>query len=379
MNYKSTFLCVLILLCPKISAAIPSLPLAHSKPKVSTTAPFALIEDYHTGEVLFEKNADVSMAPSSMTKMITILILFDAVTKGALSWNTPIIISPNAAKQEGSRMMLIPQQHVKLEDILKGIIVCSGNDASTAFAESYSGSEEEFAHYMNQVARSIGVTQSHFMNASGLPHPQHKSTCRDLAKIARHLIRTFPDYYGKYFSLKEYTFNKIRQWTRNLMVRRGLADGVKTGSTQAGGYGMVTSAQRNGQRFLVVINGTKSETERFQQASTLLNWAFTHFASVCILNETEVFKRIPVHHTNEYVGLITPVPIAVCFPRSQLKASKVQIVYYDRVHAPVKKGQLLGEVRFILPNQEKKMFGLYADRDVVIDGWWRKLLYRFIP
>jgi D-alanyl-D-alanine carboxypeptidase (penicillin-binding protein 5/6) len=376
MNHFCTLCTTLVL--AGASIANPTLPLANSGPKVATTAPFALIMDYHTGGVLFAKNATLPMPPSSMTKLVTILILFDAVRKGTFSWDTPLIISPNAAKQEGSRMMLIPQQQVQLEDLLKGVIVCSGNDASTAFAESYSGSEEEFAKHMNHVARDIGATQSHFMNASGLPHPQHKTTCMDLAKIARYLIYNFPEYYH-YFSIKEYTFNKIRQWTRNLMVRRGLADGMKTGKTEAGGYGIVISAERHHQRFIVVLNGTKSEAERFQQASTLLNWAFTHFASVCVLKEKDVLKRIPVHSTQQRVGLISPVPIAVCIPRSKLKASKVQIVHYNTVHAPVKKGQLLGEVRFIIPGQEKKIFGLYADRDAVLDSWWRKILHRITP
>lgn len=369
-------LCTLVLAGAGI--ANPGLPLASSGPKVATTAPFALIEDYHTGKVLFEKNASLPMTPSSMTKMVTILILFDAVRKGALNWTTPIMVSAHAARQEGSSMRLVPGTSVTLEELLKGIIVYSGNDASTAFAEAYSGTEDLFATHMTTVAHTIGANHSQFFNASGLPHPSHTSTCFDLAKIARYIIKEFPEYYH-YFSLKEYTYNKIQRWTKNLMVRRGLADGVKTGSTQAGGYGMVTSAQRNQQRFIVVINGTKSEAERFQQASTLLNWAFTHFASACILKEKDTLKRIPVHHTQEFVGLVTPVSIAICIPRSKLKESKVQIIHYNTVHTPVKKGQLLGEVRFIVPGQEKKIFGLYADRDVALDAWWRKLLYRIIP
>lgn len=357
-----------------IVSAISIAPRKLEYPLVSTSAPFALVMEYHTGEVLFNHHGQTPMVPSSMTKLVTSFVLFDAVRKGQFSWDSPIFVSQNAAKKEGSRMMLIPNQQVSLKDINLGIIVCSGNDACTAFAEAYSGTEESFAQHMNTVAQKLGATNSNFMNASGLPHPQHKSTCLDLALITRQIIKQFPEYY-LYFRLKEFTFNKIRQWSHNLMVRRGFADGVKTGKTDAGGYGMVASAERNGQRFIVVLNGTKSESERFQQSKTLLDWAFSQFVSVTIVKNGTVFKEIPVLGTEHVVGAYSPVFIGACIPRQQLKDAKVKIVHYNTVRAPVRKGQVLGEINIVFSDKSKKTFGLYADRDIVISPWWRRALY----
>ena len=346
----------------------PVIPLIH------TSAPFALVMDAYSGTIVFNKNANVPIAPSSMTKLLTLYIFFDALRKGHFQWDSSIFVSENAAKKEGSRMMLIPHQNVLLKDLILGIIVCSGNDASTAFAEAFSGSEANFALHMNKVAKTLGAQNTHFMNASGLPHPQHTSTCQDLAYITRRIFQEFPQYYA-YFKLKEFTFNKIRQWTKNLLVRKGLADGVKTGKTESGGYGIVASAEKEGQRFIVVLNGMKTEQERFHQTKELLNWAFSRFITVRLFEANTVIKEIPVFALNRKVGLYSPSPIGVCIPKYKLKDVKVKIVHYNGVFAPVYKGQPLGEIQILIPDTPTKLFKLYANQNVILSNWWRRALY----
>ncbi|ETZ07565.1 D-alanyl-D-alanine carboxypeptidase DacC [Holospora obtusa F1] len=340
-----------------------------------TSAPFGLVMSADSGEIVLDKNSDALIVPSSMTKLLTLYILFNSVRKGHFHWDSSIFVSLNAAKKEGSRMMLIPNQNVLLKDLLLGIIVCSGNDASTAFAEAFSGDESHFAEHMNQVARALGAKKTCFMNASGLPHPNHKTTCKDLACIAHKIFQDFPEYYS-YFKLKEFTFNKIRQWTKNLLVRKGMADGMKTGKTEAGGYGIVASAQRDGQRFIVVLNGMKTEQERFHQASALLNWAFHRFRTVKLFKMNSVVKEIPVLGLNKKIGLYTPKPIAVCVPKHQLKDVKIKIIHYNGVRAPVRKGTLLGELQIFIPEKPQQIFGLYSDQDVILEHWWKKILYK---
>lgn len=344
-------------------------------PLVHTSAPFALVVSADSGEVLFDKNSSAFIVPSSMTKLLTLYILFDAVRKGHFQWDSSLFVSKNATQKEGSRMMLIPHQNVLLKDLVLGIIVCSGNDASTTFAEAFSGSEPQFAQHMNQVAKGLGAKNTHFTNSSGLPDLEHKTTCQDLACIALRIFQDFPEYYP-YFKSKDFTFNKVRQWTKNLLVRKGIADGMKTGKTQAGGYGIVASAQRNAQRFIVVLNGMKTEQERFHQAGSLLNWAFDRFVTINLFKMNSVVKEIPVFGLNQKVGLYTPKPISICIPKYQLKDVKVKIIYYNGVYAPVRKGELLGEVQVLIPEKPKKVFHLYGNRDVILKSWWRKVLYK---
>ncbi|WP_243397282.1 D-alanyl-D-alanine carboxypeptidase family protein [Holospora curviuscula] len=352
--------------------ALPKFPT--SPPLIYTSAPFALVMDAHSGAILLDKNANVPIPPSSMTKLLTLYILFDAVRKGHFQWSSSIFVSQDAAKKEGSRMMLIPHQSVLLKDLVLGIIVCSGNDASSAFAEAFSGSEAQFALHMNRVAQALGAKSTYCVNASGLPHPQHKSTCQDLAWIARRIFQEFPQYYP-YFKLKEFTFNKIRQWTKNLLVRKGLADGIKTGKTESGGYGIVASAQRKEQRFIVVLNGMKTEQERFQQTNALLNWAFSRFITVKLFDANTVVKEIPVFALNKKVGLFTPCSIRVCIPKYQLKDVKVKIIHYNGVYAPVYKDKPLGEIQIFIPDAPKQVFKLYSTQEIILKSWWRRALY----
>ena len=261
---------------------------------IDTKADNAIVIDFNTNEVLFEKNADVLVPPASMTKIMTIYAAFHRLENTNLSINDSCIISPRAYKMGGSRTFLEIDDKVSINDLLKGIIVQSGNDASVALAECLAGTESDFANLMNVYATKLGMQNTNFINSSGWPEDNHYSTVRDLALLSNSLIKDFSELY-EYFKLKEFTYNDIKQPNRNkLLTNIDGADGLKTGYTKKSGWGISGSAIRDNRRITVVINGTNSSRSRLNESSNLLNLAFSQTSQNTLITKNQFIKKIDV-------------------------------------------------------------------------------------
>ncbi|HEY1941465.1 MAG TPA: D-alanyl-D-alanine carboxypeptidase family protein [Roseiarcus sp.] len=269
-------LIVLLAFSSLLALARPEAGLAAA---LQTKVPYALLIDANTGAVLFAKNADAPMSPASTTKILTAEIVFRQLVEGRLKLDDIAPISPRAAREGdaesgGSSMFAQANSEVRIEDLLRGLLITSGNDAAIALAEDVAGSEEAFVGLMNRRARELGMTRSHFANAWGDGSPAQKVTARDMARLAAYVIRTYPQFY-RYFGEAEFTWNDIQQHNRNPLLTMNIgADGVKTGHLAQSGYGLVGSAVQNGHRLIVVLNGARSEAERAREARRLLEWGF---------------------------------------------------------------------------------------------------------
>jgi D-alanyl-D-alanine carboxypeptidase (penicillin-binding protein 5/6) len=355
-------------------------------------AEHAILVDADTGSVLFAKDAEVRMPPASMAKLMTMSVIFAALKSGKLSLGTEFVVSENAwrsggASSGGSTMFAKLGSSIKLDDLIHGIIIQSANDGCIIVAEGMAGSEANFANMMNEEAARIGLTGSHFVNATGLPNPDQYVTAHDLARLAMHIISDFPEYYSIY-SQTEFTWNKIRQHNRNPLLDMGIgADGLKTGYTAESGYGLVGSAVRDGQRLVLVINGTKSEKERAEEARKLMDWGFSAFERVHYFAPDQVIGDARVFGGDSgSVGLIARKPVDVLLPRGAPPDVKGRIVYKGPVHAPVAVGQQIGTLQITTgDDQPLREAPLYAANDVAVGnlqqrawssiretvlGWW---------
>lgn len=313
-----------------------------------TASPYAILIDAETGSVLFEKNADGLTAPSSLAKLMTAEVVFNEIKAGRLSKDEEFIISENAWRRGGapsrSSSMFAPiHSRVRVEDLLRGLIIQSGNDAAIALAEGIAGNERAFAAQMNKRARELGFTHSYFANSSGLPDPATKVTVRELAKLARHIIRTYPEFYPIYGE-KEFTWNKIRQQNRNPLLPLNLgADGMKTGYTREGGFGLVGSAVRDGLRLIVVVNGLKTAKDRADEARKLLEWGFSGFERRPLFSEGQVIGQARVYGGEQMsVPLTGAGMITILLPRNSHDRLSARISYTGPVRAPVEEGQRIG-------------------------------------
>ncbi|MBR1277856.1 D-alanyl-D-alanine carboxypeptidase family protein [Bradyrhizobium sp. AUGA SZCCT0283] len=315
-------------------------------------APTAILVEASSGSVLFEKNADELRAPSSMMKLMTVEVVFNAIKEGKIKLTDEYRISENAwrkggAPAGGSTMFAILNSKVSVDDLLKGAIIQSGNDSCIALAEGMAGNERIFAaDFMTKRARELGLTKSTFGNSNGLPDPANRMTVRELAKLARHLILTYPDMY-KLFGEREFTWNKIRQQNRNpLLNSLNGADGLKTGYTKEGGYGMVGSAVQNDTRLIVVINGLEDPDDRASEAKKMLEWGFRNFETRTLFAANQ-----PVGYAKVFGGesrsvkLASPQPIKVMVPKNGSEKLIARIVYNGPVRAPVQAGQPVGVVK----------------------------------
>lgn len=333
----------------QVSAESPEV----STPSVPTIDAAAyILQDYHTGKVLAENNADAKLAPASLTKIMTVYVVFTELSNGHLHLEDMVTISEKAWKTSGSRMFIELGNQVKVEDLLKGVIIQSGNDASVALAEHVGGNEETFAEMMNQHAIRLGMANSHFKNSDGLPVEDHYTTARDLAILTTALIKEFPDYY-RWFSQKEFTFNKITQQNRNkLLSRDESVDGVKTGFTDDAGYCLVASALREDMRLISVVMGAKSANARANENQTLLNYGFRFYESHRLyqgktaLNEARVWKG-----ASKTISLGLAEDIYVTIPRRQYKDLKAVINVDKKITAPVADGAKLGSVKVTLKDE----------------------------
>jgi len=314
-------------------------------------APTAILIESSSGSVLFEKNADELRAPSSMMKLMTAEVVFHAIKQGEVKLTDEYHVSENAwrkggAPAGGSTMFAAIHSKISVDDLLHGAIIQSGNDACMVLAEGIAGNERMFAEIMTKQARELGMTQSTFANSNGLPDPGNKMTVRELAKLARHIILTYPEFY-KLFSEREFTWNKIRQQNRNpLLTSLEGADGLKTGFTKEGGYGMVGSAVRNGLRLIVVVNGLDDPDDRATEAKKMLEWGFRNFESRMVFAAEQPIGSAKVFGgESRSVRLTSPEPIKVMVQKNGSDKLIARIVYNGPVRAPIEAGQQVGVVR----------------------------------
>ncbi len=316
-----------------------------------TDAPTAILIEAESGSVLFEKNADELRAPSSMLKLMTVEVVFDALKRGDVKLTDQYRVSENAWRKGGapagaSTMFAALKSNVPVEDLLRGAIIQSGNDSCMILAEGLAGSEKAFAERMTKRARELGLSKSTFANSNGLPDPGNKMTVRELGQLARHIIRTYPENY-KIFGEREFTWNKIRQPNRNplLGVFDG-ADGLKTGFTKEGGYGMVGSAMREGLRLIVVVNGLEDPDDRASEAKKLLEWGFRNFETRALFAAEQPVGVVKVFGGDAgSVQVASPVPVKVMVQKNGADKLIARIVYNGPLRAPVVPGQPVGTVR----------------------------------
>ncbi len=311
---------------------------------VDTAAHWAFIQDFTSGTTLLEKNADAEMPPSSMTKLMTIYLVYERLKQGKMKLDDELLVSERAWKMGGSKMYVQVGTQVKVEDLIRGVIVQSGNDACIVFAEAIAGSEEQFAELMNQKAKELGLTNSNFRNSTGWPDPEQHMSCRDIASLARRIIQDFPEYYH-YDAEKTFKYNNIEQPNRNPLVQKGTADGLKTGHTEAAGYGLVASGKRGERRVIVVLNGLESMHQRAEEGERLLDWAFANFEDVTLFTAGDVVERVPVWlGTSPSVPLVGGRDLVVTLPRNWRKNASVKVSYDTPIRAPVSKGTTLGKL-----------------------------------
>ena len=331
---------------------------------VDTAARWACIIDFNTGTTLMDKDADVQMTPSSMTKLMTAYIVYGMLKAGRLKLDQALPVSERAWRMGGSKMFVPLGAQVGVEDLIRGMIVQSGNDACIVLAEGIAGSEEQFADLMNQKAHELGLTNSHFLNATGWPAQGHVMSARDIATLARRLIQDFPEYY-KYDSEKTFKYNNIEQGNRNPLVQKGLADGLKTGHTEDGGYGLVVSAQRNGRRVIVVLNGMATMRERAEESERLLEWAFREFEDVTLFAAGDTVEQAPVWlGARPTVPLVGGRDLVVTLPRGWRSKTTVAVDYESPIRAPVVRGTPLAKLTVTGAGVPDSSIPLLAGADV---------------
>lgn len=333
---------------------------AHSEsPTFQTPAQQAILMDFDTGAVIYEKNADSPMFPASMTKLMTSILAFDELKAGRLTLDDTFNVSETAWRKGGSKMFVKVNSDVRIEDLLRGVIIQSGNDASIVIAEGIAGSEEAFAERMTERGLQIGLEGTVFRNATGWPDPQHVTTARDLAKLARFLIREYPDFYP-YYSEKEFTYGKsldgkpITQGNRNPLLYKSVgADGLKTGHTEASGYGLTASASREDRRLVLVINGLNSVRERSSESERLINWGFQVFDNYQLFKAGETVEDAKVWLGDAVtVPLVIEDDLKITIPKSARRNMKVRVIYESPVPAPIDAGTTIGRVEVTAPDIE---------------------------
>jgi len=338
------------ILAAVIAAAFLSAP-AHA---FDTAATEAILLDANTGAVLYEKNADEITYPSSMTKMMTIYLVFERLADGSLSLDDELLVSEKAWRMQGSKMFVEVGKTVPVEDLLRGVVVQSGNDATVVLAEGLSGSEDAFAAEMTRRAHEIGMTASHFRNASGWPDPEHVSTARDLATLALRTVQDFPEYYP-YYAEEVFTWHGIEQHNRNpLLYNTPGADGLKTGHTEAAGYGLTASAIRDGRRLVLVLNGMSSTQERANEAQRLIEDGFREFETYNLFAAGESVSEAEVWlGAADAVPLVLSEPLSLTMSRSGRQDMTVKVLYDGPIPAPIAEGQPVARLVIEAPNMPR--------------------------
>ena len=311
---------------------------------LDTQARWAIITDFNTGATILSKNADEEMPPSSLTKLMTAYLVFGVLKAGRFKLDQTLPVSERAWRMQGSKMFVPLGGQVRVDDLIRGMITQSGNDACIVLAEGIAGSEEQFVVQMNQAAQRLGMSHSVFENATGWPDANHHMSVRDIATLATAIIRDFPEYYH-FFGERNYSFNNIDQGNRNVLVDKGLADGLKTGHTDAGGFGLCASASRNGRRIVMVLNGMPSSKVRIEEGERLLEWGFSNFEDVTLYSAGQAVDTVPVWlGAMPTATLVSPVDVVLTMPHGWRNSAHVTIDYQSPLTAPIHKGQALGNL-----------------------------------
>lgn len=337
---------------------------------IQTLARWALLMDADTGSILFQKDADAPMSPASMVKVMTAELVFKEIKDGRISLDTEMTVSENAwrtggAMSRGSAMFAKLGEQIKVSDLLRGLIIHSGNDAAIVLAEGLAGSEEAFAGLMNKRARDLGLRDSNFTNSWGKSDPRQKTTARDLAKLSVHVIKTYPDFY-KIYAETEFTWNKIRQMNRNPLLTMNIgADGLKTGNIDDSGYGLIGSAVQGDQRLILVVNGLKTARDRTEESRKLLTWGFRAFDVRDVFKSGEAVGTASVYGGNiGRVPLVSKVPVRLMIPRGATERLSARIEYVGPLVAPVEAGTKVANLRVYRGKELALDTPLYTDVDV---------------
>ncbi|HVR68087.1 MAG TPA: D-alanyl-D-alanine carboxypeptidase family protein [Verrucomicrobiae bacterium] len=352
-------------------AAIMTMFAAGAAGAVDTLAKQAIIVDYQTGTVLMEKNADESIHPASMSKLMTLEILFQQLKKGQIKLTDTFPVSERAwAHNEGSTMFVGINTQIPVEDLIRGIVVQSGNDACIVVAEGLSGTEEAFVELMNKRAAELGLENSHFRNSHGLEDPNHKMTVRDLLKLAEHIYREYPEYYH-YFSEKEFVFNNIKQQNRNPLIYKNIGvDGLKTGHLSVSGFGVVVSAQRDGRRIFMVLHGMEDMQQRSDEATNMVEWAFREFNNYALAKPGQVLDEAPVWYGSApTVPLTVATDLVATLPRSGRDQAQIKVIFDGPIPAPIAQGQEVGKIVIETPGYGKTEAPLVAAAAVDRQGF----------
>ncbi len=344
---------------------------------MDTTAKQAILIDMDTKTVLLEKNSQERMPTSSMSKVLTAYVVFEGLKEGRLKLDQTFPVSEKAWRIQGSKMFVPLNGQIKIDDLIQGVIVQSGNDACIVLAEGVAGSEEAFSEMMNKKAQSFGMKNSHFMNASGWPDPNHYSTAYELGLLAYHLIKDFPEYYH-YYSQKEFTYNGIKQGNRNPLLYRNIgADGLKTGHTEEGGYGLMGTAIQNGRRLIVVLNGMSSMQERADESARLLSWGFTNFQYMNLFKAGEEVDKAKVWMgVNQTVPLVVKEDVKALYKIEDKDKLKLTAVIKEPVQAPVQKGTQVGVLKIKAGEFPEREVPLFAGADVAKLGVFQRMIER---
>lgn len=369
--YKSLFLIlVVVFITGRAHANTPFV--SPVPPSVAGTAHFVI--DYHSDTIITAKNADMQIEPASLTKIMTGYVVFNELKLGRIQVDDMVTISKKAWRMPGSRMFIEVGKQVSVEDLIKGMVIQSGNDASVALAEHIARTEENFADMMNQYAEQLGMVNTHFVNATGLPDSTHLTTARDLSILTKALIHDFPEFYA-WYSEKRYTFNGITQYNRNrLLWQDPTVDGLKTGHTESAGYCLVSSAKRNDMRVIVIIVGTDSATQRVTESQKLLNYAFRFFETHKLFEGEQrlVDARIWGGERDTLsVGLASELFVTV--PRGQYQNLKIETSLPSQVNAPIKHGDKVGQLVINLNDQVLLEKPLIALSEINEGSFFKKL------
>lgn len=338
-----------------------------------TKAKQAVVLDSSSESFIFEHNADEQVAPSSMSKLMTLYVAFDYLKAGVINTQDEFQVSRKAWKRKGSSMFLKEGQFVTVQELLEGIIIVSGNDACITLAEGIAGSEENFVIEMNEVAQRLNLNNSNFVNSSGWPNENHFMSVKDLAVLSKRIFTDFPEYYDL-FSQQDYTYNGIVQKNKNLLLSYDIGvDGLKTGNTNAGGYGIAVSAKQGDRRIFAVVNGLSTEKERIEEARRLVQYSFNHFDSKKIFTKNSIIEEADVlYGKDKKVPVTVKDDVVITYNRRLHDKIKVHIKYINMIPAPIKKDQEVGKIHIEIPNASEQTIPLYAMNDVKELGYIQK-------
>lgn len=380
------------LLTSVLALALAATPVAAAAPPYNTEAPIAYMQDLSSGAVLYSKNADHRMPPASMAKMMTTHIAFRLIQRGELKLDQKFVVRPETWKQwhgpqAGSTMFLSPGEEVSVENLLHGIVTLSGNDACVVLAEGIAGTEQAFAALMNEEAKRLGMSNSHFGNSNGWPDEGITyTTAKDLTRLARATVEETPDLYKQFYGTREFTWGKtmggaaITQGNRNpLLGRVEGADGLKTGHTEEAGYGFTGSAEQNGRRLIMVVAGLDSFSGRIAESVRFMDWGFRAWKAQPLFKKGQEVEKAPVQLGSESeVGLVAPKNLAVTLPRGASANMTVKLVYDGPIKAPIKKGDKIAQLVVSTPDTAPQVMPLVAANDVEEAGIFGRLWNGFM-